>query len=254
MNNRTPKWIYLVALGLGLPAIWLLTRTIGEDVPVMLGMIAALIGWAVISDVVANRRRGKQLALLLLSILISVFFLWWISISRPVAELSLAQGRHCKMQFHQWWTGKCVLTCDENGGRLGTATLATGLLTHPWAAFPGPDGSTVICFSRLDTTYAAFTVDVTKRNPKGATIPRKLEMTVDFSNFDVRACSADEVAFVANLIRASPPSLSNLSRWGFSSPQSRENALSFLKFATTRYDANDAVLKEAKPQILPGDD
>jgi len=254
MNPRTPKWIYLVALALGLPAIWLLIGTIGENVPVMLGMIVALIGWAVISDVVANRSWGKRLALLFLSVVISAFLIWWVSISRPVAELSLPQKLHCRMQFHRWWTGKCVLSCEENGVRAGTTTLATGLFTHPWAAFPGPGGNTVICFSRLDNTYAVFTVDVAKRNPKGVSIPPKLEGTVDFSNFEVRACSTDEVAFVANLIRTAAPSLSNLSRWGLSSPQSREDALLFLKLATTRYDENDPVLKEARPQILSGED
>lgn len=250
---RMPNLIYLVTLGLGLPAMWFLVGTTGENIPGMLTMIAALICWAVISAVAAKKSWGKWLAGLLFLALISVFSFWWASISRPVADISLSQGRHCKMQFHQWYTGKCVLSCYEDGVRIGKATLTTGFFTHPWAMFPGPDGKSVVCFSWLDTTYAAFTVDLAKRNPEGVTIPRKLGGTVDFSNFDVRACSTGEVEFVANFIRTAGPNLFNLSRWGLRSPQSKENALLFLKLATTPNDWNDPVLKDAKPQILPRD-
>lgn len=252
--DRTPAWIYLVALVLGLPATWLLVGTTGENVPGMLALIVALICWVVTGAVLSKRKRGRWLIVFLLAAIITGFLFWWASISRPVAYPALSQSRHCKMQFHQWYTGRCVVSFYENGVRVGTATLSTGLFTHPWAMFPGPAGTSVVCFSWLDTTYAAFTVDFARRNERGVSIPRKLRDAVDYSDFDVRACTTDEVAFVANFIRtASPDALFGLSRWGRTTVEPKENDLLFLKLATNPYDSRDPVLKDARPQILPGD-
>jgi energy-coupling factor transporter transmembrane protein EcfT len=252
--TRTPRWIYYVGLGLSMLAIWLLIGTTGENVLGMLTLLAALTCWTVGSALIGKRRWVNRVPAVLLGVIVGVFLLWWTSISRPVAILVLSESRRCTMHFHQWSTGNCVLSCEENGARIGKAKLSTGLFTHPWAVFPGPAGKSVVCFSWLDTTYAVFAFDLTNSNSQGVDVPEKLRNVVDHSTFKVRACTKGEVAFVADFIRTNNSTLSGLSRWGLTSQESRDNALLFLKLATTRNDWKDQVLKDAWPQILPEDE
>jgi hypothetical protein len=103
------------------------------------------------------------------------------------------------------------------------------LFEHPWAIFPGPDGNIAACFSELDTTYAVFTINFTKRNPQGVVIPEKLQEAVDHSDFEVRASTRKEISFVANYIKtADADQLSALLRGGLTSVQSRAGLLKFL--------------------------
>jgi hypothetical protein len=171
---------------------------------------------------------------------------WWVYISVPVAHLSFSKDRYCTLEFHQWSTGRCVLSYDENGVCVGTVRLHSDLLNNPIAFFPGPDGESVVCLSDLDTMGVAFIVDFSKRDRNGVVIPERLrdpgEESVDRSDFEVRACTRKEVDFVAQYIKTTDPkTLSNLVRWGTTAPQTRENMLNFLKFAT-----------DIKPKLPPG--
>lgn len=178
--------------------------------------------------------------------------LWWIYISWPVASVKLSEGRSCRMQFHQWYTGRCVLSYYENSTCLGTTKLALGLFTHPWAVFPGPEGKSAVCLSWLDNTYTAFAVDYSKGRRKKVVIPDKLQEAVDESDFEVRACSRREVEFVADFIRTTDSQLlSSVLRGGLEPNESREDVLRFLRWATEPNNYRDPVLKGAKPQILP---
>jgi len=178
----------------------------------------------------------------------------WIYFSLPVAHLSFSKDRRCEMEFHQWYTGRCILSYYENDVPVGTVRLHSDFFDNPIAFFPGPDGRSVICFSFLDTTYAAFTVDFTKRNQKGVYVPLLLrvpdEPVVDHSDFEVRACTAKEVAFVGHYIKTVDlATLSNLVRNG-TTPETREDMLRHLAWSTHLPDRGDPVLKYAKPQIL----
>jgi hypothetical protein len=195
-------------------------------------------------------RRWLRRFLLLFFIVIPV--LWWFYISSPVVNVSLSKNSYCKMQFNQWYTGRCMLYYYEDSVCIGRVKLGLGLFTHPLAVFPGSDGKTVVCFSRLDTTYAAFTVDFSKRIQQGTHIPAKLQDAVNYSNFEVRACTRQEVNFVADYIRTVDSNL--LAKHligGETSEQSRANALLFLRYSTEEHNWHDPVLENAYPQILP---
>ena len=137
----------------------------------------------------------------------------------------------------------------ENGLCTGTVRLSGGLLADPLAFFPGPDANTVLCLSWLDITNAAFTVDFAKRNPRGVTIPEQLEDAVDWSAFEVRACTRREVDFTEQYLKTvDRQTLSHLVRGGSGSEEERQNMLKFLHSATTPsggYDHN------ARAQIVP---
>lgn len=55
--DRTPGWVYWVALILAIPATWVLVGTSGENVPGIVAMITSLICWIVISAALAALRR-----------------------------------------------------------------------------------------------------------------------------------------------------------------------------------------------------
>ena len=183
---------------------------------------------------------------------------FWSYLSISVGRLALSKERRCELVFHEWLTGRCVLSYYENGICLGKVRLNNDIFITPQAFFPGPDGKSVVCLSWPDTFYAAFTVDFTKRNDKGVIIPPRLQLpgqeAVDFSNFEVRACTRKEVDFVYNYIKTVDlNTLSHLVRWSEwgTTEETREGMLRCLIWATTPRDYRDPVLKYAAPLILP---
>jgi hypothetical protein len=191
------------------------------------------------------------------ALFLAAFLIGWIYISIPVAHVSLSKNSHCKLEFHQLLTGKCILSYYVAGTCMGTTTLHSDLLNNPLACFPGPDEKSVICLSDLDTFQAAFTVDFTKRNNKGTAIPPRLQEpgqeAVDHSDFEVRACTYEEVDFVKQYIKTVDLStLSNCIRWG-ARPETRQGVLKFLIYATTPNNWQDPVLKDAHPLMLPAE-
>jgi hypothetical protein len=193
------------------------------------------------------------------AVFMAIFLFGWVDLSSQVAHLSLSKNRSCKVEFCQWYSGRCVLSYYENGVCVGTAEMDMGAFTHPWMAFPGQDGKSVIFFSELDTTSAVFTVDFTKWNPQGVAIPDRLQDVVNRSDFEVRACTKKEVNYVADYIAmAKLTTLSDLRgggpTWGAASARGnsphlmpeREFLLNYLKYATS-----DGRLYGADSQILP---
>ena len=119
---------------------------------------------------------------------------------------------------------------------MGTVDLVSGMLEHPWAIFPGPDGNTVVCLSRLDTTYAAFTVDVTKPNddPRFDRLHLRapVEPVIKRSDFLVRACTAKEVEFVRQFIQTIGLSTLAVSVKGGVTAERRKNVLTVVAWST----------------------
>ena len=178
---------------------------------------------------------------------------YWVRISSfPAARLALSADRRCTLEFHRWYSGRCVLSCYEHGSCVGTTRLSSGWLTDPIAFFPGPDENTVLCFSWGDTTDAAFTVDFTERHRSGAAIPKRLADVVDWSAFGVRACTRREVDFTAHYLKTvDQQELAHRSRMDSGSAQVRADLLKFLLWATGERDYQDPILKDAIPQLLP---
>ena len=172
-----------------------------------------------------------------------------------MARVDLSENRRCTLEFCRWYSGGCVLTCYQNSACTGTVDLVSGLLEHPWAMFPGPDGNTVICFSRLDTTYAAFAVDMTKPNddPQFTRLHLqvRVEPVIERSDFLVRACTAKEVEHVRQYIQTAGLSILAKSVKGGVSDEGRRNLLAVVTWSTTPYNWKDPVAKLARPQILP---
>ena len=222
----------------------------------MAGDSPAAGGWLVsaLRQLGAQIRRLGCLAILLAigGIVLAFVVTVWVKFSSfPPAYLSLPDHRRCVLEFHHWYSGRYVLSYYDNSTCIGTVRLSGGLLTDPLGFFPGPDGNTVLCLSWLDITNAAFTVDFTKRHPRGATIPEQLEDAVDWSAFEVRACTQREVDFTRQYLRTvDRQTLAHLVRGGSGSEAERQNMLEFLRSATTPSGGYD---QNAKAQIVPRD-
>ncbi len=177
----------------------------------------------------------------------------WLAKSACTWRVTLAEHTECRVRFYRWCSGDCVLDFYRDGVRFGGTTLNRGLFEHPWAVFPGPHGQSVVCFSWLDTTFAAFSVDLRRRSD--ATVPRILEEAVAGSDFPVRACTRAEVDFVADLITHADPDCwaSHLYADKIPADLERDRCLSFLRLATTPDLWRDHSLHGAPPQILPVD-
>jgi hypothetical protein len=143
-----------------------------------------------------------RLAKILLLIVIALLLFCWITLSRKVVSVSLGEGREGKWQLNQWYTGRCLFSYYENGVFKGNVRTFKGPFEWPVAVFPGLTAETVICIYELDTTIAVFTIDLTKRNTTGIPPPKSLAETVLFSNFEVRACTKAEVAYLNQYISA----------------------------------------------------
>jgi hypothetical protein len=184
-------------------------------------------------------------------------FAGWIYLSLPVAHLSLSKTQRCTLEFHRWYSGSCMLSYYENDNRAGTVKLHSDYFNNPIAFFPGRDGHSVICFSFLDTTYATFVIDFTKRNAHPDVIDLPLvvraEPVVDRSDFAVRPCTEEEVDRLAQFLRTTDLfSLSHLVRGSVTS-ETREDLLKHLEWSTGRWVSASTDLQFSKPQILPTD-
>ena len=179
---------------------------------------------------------------------------FWICHWRA-AHVNLSDNRRCTLEYCRWYSGGCVLSCFQNDVRTGTVDLVSGMLEHPWAMFPGPDGNTVICCSILDTTYAAFTVDVTKLNddPQFTRLHLQVpvEPVIERSDFLVRACTAKEMEFVRQYVQTVDLNTLGKSMKGGAITETRKNVLTYLTWSTSPNNWQDPVTKFAKPQILP---
>ena len=187
--------------------------------------------------------------------------IWWTDVSKEVVHVSFSQDRSCKLEFHQWDSGRSVLSYYEHEVRVGTVTLNNDLFNDPIAMFPGPNDASVICLSWPDTFDAAFTVDFSKRSNEGMPIPERLRLdgqeAVDFSNFNVRACTPNEVASVRSFIeRTDLKTYASYTRYGeaAANEESRKHMLRFLTLATSPNDWRDPVLMNAAPLLLPEDE
>ena len=147
------------------------------------------------------------------------------------------------------------MSCYQNDVRTGTADLVSGMLEHPWAMFPGPDGYTVVCFSRLDTTYAAFTVEVTKPNddPRFTRLHLQVpvEPVIERSDFLVRACTGKEVDFIRQYVQTTDLGILAKSVKGGLTAERRQNLLTVVAWSTGVYGPHDTVDKNAHAQISP---
>ncbi len=173
----------------------------------------------------------------------------------PAAHFSFSETRRCELAFDQLYPSACLLSYYENERRVGTTKLHADLFDNPDAFFPGPDGHSAICFTYLDTTYATFTVDFAKRNQDedfhNLRLRVPVEPIVDRSDFEVRACTAREVAYLEQYIKtADETTLAALVR-GRSTPEVRKALLDHLTWSTRPYNSRDPVLRYAKPQLLP---
>jgi hypothetical protein len=198
-----------------------------------------------------------EVSLVAAALLAVLLFAWWADVSRQVAHVTFSKDRYCKLQFHQWYSGRSILSYYENGACVGHVQLNNDLFNDPLAMFPGPDGRSVVCLSWPDTFDAAFTVDFSKRSSAGCTIPERLRLegqeAVDFSNFEVRACTTKEVEFVRRFIRnADLKTLGDCIR-NKATEEARQDTLTFLAWATSPNNWTDPVLKNAAPLLLPDD-
>jgi hypothetical protein len=141
----------------------------------------------------------KTVTALLVAILL-VAVITWIRISRKFVQVAFNHGLECTWQLNQWYSGRSVLSCYEQGVRKGVMRASKGLFDWPIAAFPGPLPNTVIAIHELDTTVAVFTIDLTRPNVKGISPPVALASTVLFSNFKVRPCTQGEVRYLRDYI------------------------------------------------------
>jgi len=157
------------------------------------------------------------------------------------------------MEFHQWYTGNCILSYYETGACGGIVHIHSTLLDNPLAVFPGPDGKSAICISYTDLYYAVFTVDFTEVDKNGIVVPKEFqdswdEGLVDFSNFKVRACTWAEVDFVEKYIQTTDiNTLANSVRWGLK-PPGRPYLLKLLEWSTVGNDK-----EYGHPKIVPED-
>jgi hypothetical protein len=208
---------------------------------------------------IKGRMRWRFGVCLTLIIFAALLLCWWLTKSARFSQVMLSEHAYCKVHFYYWRSGNCTLDFYRDGVRVGGTTLGRGLFTHPWAVFPGPAGQSVICFSWLDTTFAAFSVDLRQRpeqkDNSGVQVPPALAEAVNRSDFPVRACTPAEVLFVADLIaRATPSSwASHLYVDEVAPDQEKQRCLSFLRLATTPGLWRDPSLHGAPPQILPAD-
>jgi hypothetical protein len=201
-------------------------------------------------------KRVKPLKYILVLFAVTVLLLcaaFWFYVSIPVARVELSKDTYCRMEFHQWQTGNCILSYYENGVRAGIVGIHSTLLDNPLAVFPGPDGMSAICISWTDTYYAMFTVDFTRADKNGFVVPKEFqdswdEGLVDFSNFKVRACTWTEVDFVKNYIQTSNfNTLANSVRGGLA-PPGRPYLLKLVEWSTV------GNMKESgHPKIIPED-
>ena len=172
-----------------------------------------------------------------------------------MARVDLSENRRCTLEFCRWYSGSCVLSCYQHDVCTGTVHLVSGLFEHPWAMFPGPDGNTAVCFSRLDTTYAAFTLEVTKSNndPCFARLHLQApaEPVLKRSDFLVRACTIKEVEFVRQYIQTADLDTLAKSLKGGVTAETRQNALIGVAWSTGVYGPHETVDKNAHPQVLP---
>ena len=187
-------------------------------------------------------------------LLVVIFIIWsWVCVSTQVARVTFSQDRYCRLQFHEWNSGRAVLSYYEKGALVGRVQLNNDLFNDPLAMFPGPDGHSVVCLSWPDTFDTAFTVDFSKYNREGVKIPERLRLggqeVVDFSNFEVRACTTAEVNFVRHFIEGTDlKTLGLCTRWGSPATEdTRKYTLHFLGWATARVNG------EGAPLILPED-
>ncbi len=178
---------------------------------------------------------------------------WWLIKAARVWQVALTENSYCRVHFYCWYSGDCTLDFYRDGAHVGRTVLGRGLFTHPWAVFPGPDGQSVVCFSWLDATFAAFTVDLRQRTD--AAVPRVLEEAVERSDFPVRACTHVEVEFVADLIADAEPShwASHLYVDELPADLERDRCQSFLRLATMPNLWRNRSLDGAPPKILSVD-
>ena len=138
---------------------------------------------------------------------------------------------------------------------MGTVLLHSDIFDNPMAFFPGPDGHSVVCFSYLDASYTAFTVNFTSRDRRESINSLPLQVTsepvANRSDFEVRACTTKEVDFVRRYIETEDlATLSGLlGARATEIAQVRQNLLYFLESATTTINAKN----DAHPQVLPED-
>jgi hypothetical protein len=215
---------------------------------IVVGVMAAFAG---LLGLLCKKNWGRWLVAVFFGVL-AVFASWILYLNSPVSRIALSDHRYCTIRFHQLYPGNGLLSYYDNSVRVGTVRLASGWFEHPWAVFPGPDGQSVICLSLLDTTYAAFTVDLAQPDSQGMAIPFKLQEAVDRSDFKVRACTRKEVNYVADLIKTADSNrLANYCGDGFMTPEIRNNLATFLLYATTANSWRDPVLRNARPQLIP---
>jgi hypothetical protein len=166
------------------------------------------------------------------------------------AHVELSEGHDCDLSVSAFYLTNGVVSYSENGVCIGRTILSNDFLYDPLAIFPCPDHHSVVCLSWPDTFDAAFTIDFSKYHPDGASIPGRLKgVVVDSSDFEVRACTTKEVAFVKQFIQtADLKTFAACTRWGpiAETEDHRQYMLDFLDWSTSP-------MKDASPLILPED-
>jgi hypothetical protein len=181
----------------------------------------------------------------------------WKLTHPQVARVTFAPSRYCLMEVYPFYTRGGVISYYENGRRVGSVKLSNDFLYDPLAIFAGPDGHSIICLSWPDTFDAAFTIDFSQPNTQGDLVENRLRnIVVDSSDFEARACTTREVAFVRHFLETSSlKTLASCTRWGANgeTEDTRQYLLFFLKVSTSVRGGPDPDLKDSSPLILPNE-
>ena len=178
---------------------------------------------------------------------------WYLDRTRT-GHVELSKGCSCDLSASAFYTSDGVVSYSENGVCIGRTFLSNDFLYDPLAIFPCPDNHSVVCMSWPDTFEAAFTIDFSKRSPNVDRIPDPLQgVAVDSSDFEVRACTTDEVAYVKDFIRTAD--LKTFAACIRSVPSAevdhnRQKVIDFLTMATAMHDWRDPLMKNASPLLV----
>lgn len=166
----------------------------------------------------------------------------WLYKSSFSDRVDLNERDHARVWFYDRASANCRIEFFRDGRLRGRTMLLRGPFYHPMLVIPGPLGRSVVCFSWMDTTYAAFAVDL-RDLPARPGVPRVADRLLDgvgHSDFPVRACTPAEAEFARDVLRWGPTSLW-AANFGGPLPEARlrEVSLFLLNGATTPYHAGE---------------
>jgi hypothetical protein len=192
----------------------------------------------------------------LVAFALAIVYVSWCVTTPQVAKVSLSPTSYCEMRIPLFYTRGATIDYYQNHHRVGGLTMVNDFLFDQEAIYPGPDGHSVVCLSWPDTVEAAFTIDFSRRSRSSSpTDSRIRENLVEKTDFEVRACTTDEVASVRHFIQtADLKTFAACTRWGAraENEDTRQGELLFLSDATTQWTharENRALLMPVEPAV-----